>query len=653
MPTAANNGLLRKMEYFAQKNATDDRNRAPLSTDSPKNSSAQADIRTPATLFEILASLTIAAGAVWIVSRRAFWDFHSYDDEGYMLTSLIEFVRRGGLYTSTFSQYGPFFFFAQQMLHSVLHLPLTEDGARALTLLEWLLAGGLFSAFVYRTTRQLLLCSVAFLSALMMMQTLVWEPGHPQELIVTLIAISLFASTFIGERFSVWASAVLGACGALLPLTKINVGLFFLEAVVLSLVFTMAAGRLRRNLLIICSVGALAIPATLMRAYLQSWALPLCLLATVCTALVLLAGWRVKAKTQPRRNAELVGLVSGFVLCAVVVLGASLKSGVSAAVLFKGIILEPLHHPHVFFIPLPFPAHHLALAGIPLAIGVGWLLAVRHIRGAILRCLPFVEISAGLIGLVVAPAHAYVSAFVLPPLLPLALFVPGTSGRKGLFWRSFLVTILAFEFLQVYPVAGSQLRIAFAPIAAWACVLIYDGFADAPFAERVLNWFRITPLRLVAGLAAAILVLSLPEAGFHLHAPGPPLPFPGASRIHVDPKEARTYTQLVRAIRENCDSLWSMPGMFSLNLWSGVPTPDGYNMTGWMESFPLSMQQAVLDDLLKSSRPCIVENTELLRWWMPMGDAALARSPIARYVQRQTYQVFAVADYSLRVPDPH
>jgi hypothetical protein len=74
-------------------------------------------------------------------------------------------------------------------------------------------------------------------------------------------------------------------------------------------------------------------------------------------------------------------------------------------------------------------------------------------------------------------------------------------------------------------------------------------------------------------------------------------------------------------------------------------------MTAWMEGFSAPMQQTVLNDLLKSSHPCVVENSNLLRFWMPMGEDALATSPIARYVKTHTQQVFAVGDYALRVPE--
>jgi hypothetical protein len=47
-----------------------------------------------------------------------------------MLLSLQHYLQEGGLYVRTYSQYGPFYFFAQHFLHSLLNLPVTHDAGR-------------------------------------------------------------------------------------------------------------------------------------------------------------------------------------------------------------------------------------------------------------------------------------------------------------------------------------------------------------------------------------------------------------------------------------------------------------------------------------------------------------------------------------------
>src|SRR5271166_7051153 len=75
-----------------------------------------------ATLWEVLAILVALvgalSGALQVLTRFSFWD-----DEGYMLLSLAHYVKDGHLYTQTYSQYGPFYFYAQGIFFQMLHLP--------------------------------------------------------------------------------------------------------------------------------------------------------------------------------------------------------------------------------------------------------------------------------------------------------------------------------------------------------------------------------------------------------------------------------------------------------------------------------------------------------------------------------------------------
>src|SRR4051812_18072615 len=87
------------------------------------------------------AVLAIAAGSL------LFTTFMVYDDEGYVLFSLQNFTRHGGLYEQVYSQYGPFFFLFNQVLHlGGLGLDFTNTTARVLTGFYWLATTGLCGA---------------------------------------------------------------------------------------------------------------------------------------------------------------------------------------------------------------------------------------------------------------------------------------------------------------------------------------------------------------------------------------------------------------------------------------------------------------------------------------------------------------------------
>jgi len=68
-------------------------------------------------LWTALAILISLFGALCVSVRLLTW-FALYDDEGYMLISLAHYIHEGKLYTLTFSQYGPFYFYAQGFFSS-------------------------------------------------------------------------------------------------------------------------------------------------------------------------------------------------------------------------------------------------------------------------------------------------------------------------------------------------------------------------------------------------------------------------------------------------------------------------------------------------------------------------------------------------------
>ena len=64
-----------------------------------------------------LPLLLLAAVIGLAASSLLFSTFMIYDDEGYVLLSLKTFAEGGGLYERVYSQYGPFFFLFNQLLH--------------------------------------------------------------------------------------------------------------------------------------------------------------------------------------------------------------------------------------------------------------------------------------------------------------------------------------------------------------------------------------------------------------------------------------------------------------------------------------------------------------------------------------------------------
>src|SRR5580658_8131879 len=85
----------------------------------------------------VLAALIALAGAV-VATAPLLTRFSAWDDEGHMLLMFAHYSAEGQLYTRTFSEYGPFYFYAQSIFFQLLHWPLTHDSGRLATLIYWI-----------------------------------------------------------------------------------------------------------------------------------------------------------------------------------------------------------------------------------------------------------------------------------------------------------------------------------------------------------------------------------------------------------------------------------------------------------------------------------------------------------------------------------
>ena len=200
---------------------------------------------------------------------------------------------------------------------------------------------------------------------------------------------------------------------------------------------------------------------------------------------------------------DLLFVLGGALIAVFLILGIALAQGMSPSSLLDGIILLPLRHPAALYIPLYISARGMVLAAILLLLTI----LIWHFRREL-------KIRADMLGLVKVvigmPVILTLTLFIrlkvallvtlfLMPLLYLRAEDEDRDFERGrladLFPRLMVSAMIAFQFLQAYPVAGDELPIAFAPAAIWGCVLISDGFSDLmratrrPFG-RVTLWLR-------------------------------------------------------------------------------------------------------------------------------------------------------------------
>ena len=411
-------------------------------------------------LWPVVAVLVALTGALAATPRLLTW-FADYDDEGYMLVSLGHYINNGHLYTQTFSQYGPFYFYSQGIFFQLLHLPVTHDMGRLVTLVYWVASSLLGAVLVYRLSRSTSLACAAGLCVMLAGSVLTYEPGHPQQVVLLLYMIAACISTpSLSERYRL-RFFLLGCVGAALAFTKVNVGVFYIAGLAQALVCLLPSGKIRSIGIVSTLIYAAASPWLLMHASLDHGFRGYFLLATVGGIVTFACGALARPHHRLPMRAALcsgAGLLTGTVL---IIVATSLQ-GMSMGSLVWGVIIDALHHPDVFYLPLSVGLLNLLAALILTAGVVGLRLSGRRL--AELRWLDVLRCTAG-IGLIWLLTLDHRIPWVVP-LLPLTLIPQSHWERSAvaLLPRFFITYMAVTQFLEPYPVAGSQTGIAAAPM---------------------------------------------------------------------------------------------------------------------------------------------------------------------------------------------
>src|SRR6266567_4620692 len=145
-------------------------------------------------------------------------------DEGYLMITVQSFIEGNPLYDSVFTHYGPFYYAYEWIIHRLLSIPLTVDATRLLCLFHWLTAATLLGFAARNMTRSALTGVFVFTQATIHLTAIASEPGHPQELIVVLLALGTLVATRDLKRSRLFEMAAIVTAGLLF--TKINIGMF-------------------------------------------------------------------------------------------------------------------------------------------------------------------------------------------------------------------------------------------------------------------------------------------------------------------------------------------------------------------------------------------------------------------------------------------
>ncbi len=586
------------------------------------------------------ALVTVAAGSL------LFSTFMMYDDEGYVLFSLKTFTEIGGLYERVFSQYGPFFFLFNQLLH-LAGFEFTNTGGRLLTLVCWLGSCGLCASLVWRLTRSHVATVATLGGVFLHLWPMVSEPSHPGGFIALVTALVAWCGVrWIDQPRRL--AATVGLAGAALLLTKINVGVFlFAGAGAWWALHLETHSPNRRTRAWLVGVALALMPVALMRAQFKlEWVVTFAGIAASAGATTVIAA-TCGAETRTRwRDLTALALAAGAV--AGVTFGAMLAQGSSPHALLEGWLLNPLRFPQAYsaFVKWRAGAEPLALASLVLAAGIAARPSATAMRLiAIGRLVAAGVFFASLVATWSLNSHAFALSYGLSAAWLFVMPLDGDRATQSA--RAWLALLLVPQTLHAFPVAGSQISwgtFLWVPLAAL-------GVHDA---VRVLTpGWPVARQRLLAVTGAALMVATIARCanftwvGLARLRDSDSLRLPGAEMLRLPENFTTMLRLLSRNASAHADVLFSLPGMHSFHLWTDVPPPTSLNATHWFTLLTPAQQEAIRVRLESSPRSCVIVQRNLYEYLLNGGIAT--ESPLTVWLHTHYETVFSIETYDFMV----
>jgi hypothetical protein len=594
-----------------------------------------------------IAVLVLAGLAVLAGFGLMFSTYMVYDDEGYVLFSLRNFVDGGGLYDRVFSQYGPFFFLWNQGLHFLGH-DFSHTAGRLITLVMWFAATGGCAALVWRATRSGPATACTLAGVFLHLWPLINEPSHPGGLIVFLVALAAWLGSAWVDRPRRLA-ALAGTIGTALLLTKINTGVFLVAGAGLWWWLHLApTADSKRCTLSVALMVVIALPVGLMRSKWGAEGVGTFMwVAAAAGAAVVLAAWR---GAQPHTSwSDLRPAVAAGILLGSAVVILTLAQGTSLAGLVDGSVLQPLRFPSVYL------ALHAWRPGAALVAGVsGTIAALTVFRNKPMPPLLLAWMRLGVTGIGILTlvfswplnSQAFCLSYGLG-LMWIFVLPLNEAERETQRLRTWLALLAVTQALHAFPVSGSQI--------SWATFLVLPlaavgTVAAARHVASAMNWDGLKGSRLVAaGLISAFALRGGETAakGWQRLQEGDALGLPGTAGIQVPQTTASALRMLTLNAAAHGEMLFTLPGLNSLNLWSGLPAPTGQNATLWFYLLTEVQQEAIRERLAATPNAVVVVHRELLAFLAARGISTA--SSLTTFLEQEFETTFRIDAYEFRV----
>jgi hypothetical protein len=592
-----------------------------------------------------IAWAALAATMIAAAYLQIFSIYMVYDDEGYVLMSLVNFAKYGALYDKVYSQYGPLFYLIFGGLARIADFTWTHDLGRFFTLFNWVGSALICGWITVRLSRSMVTGLLAATGVFAHLWQMTAEPMHPGGTLTlwTTLGVALSLNAVLMDRPKRFA-VIVGITATACALVKINVGVFFAAAAFMWMWFNRPPHwKIHASLDGIVIAGAAIGPTVLMRGMLhESWASIYAFAGGVALASVGMLAYR-HATPSMIKTAWLSGtLAAAGVL--VGTLGGALATGTSGHGLLDGVLLGPLRHADAYHfgfnwrtgtIPATILSAALAFlcfrrrSGEPLGPQTTKLLAFARIGAGAFFLIHCFRPETGTTGLVMTSlaATTWWMAYSITPTAP--------AINRGRIW---LGLVLVWQFLHAYPVAGSQVgwgTLLWIPLAATA---VHESVLGITASWRERSELLVKVSRTGIGITTGFLMLGQFKMGLIFFEPTAPLGLPGAAHLRVPPITGSAIRIMTRNAQLHSDDLFSLPGSYSFNLWSKLPTPNLTNATHWFALLDFPQQKSIEDHLRNTPRTSIIVQPQLAFAYLQLESDS--SSPLLDYIKQDYAPLF-------------
>jgi len=640
--------------------------------ESRSRSGWRATLTDPA-LVAVAVYTVVALGAMIAAYLTVFTVWAGYDDEGTLLVTLQAFAHGDTLYTDIYTPYGPFYYELFGGLLALTGEAVTNDLSRTTVAVLWVITSLLVGIASQRLSGNLALGASGMIIAFTTLHVLANEPMHPQVLCVLLLGAFVLLAAFGPGKRPLWAGAAGGALLAALVLTKVNLGVYAVAAVVLAAALTLEPLRARRWLGWPAIAAVLVMPAFVVsRELSEAWGRELVALETLALGAIAVAAWPLGSRRDGAEDGSLnwlLGAAVGFAVAFVAILVAIALTGAPLGDVYDGVITEAMRVRDVNMSPFQMApaAIDWAIAAFAGAVLFTWLrrtveTTTPSIWPGLLRAVAglvvwFSVAKLAPIGLNPSPGQPV----ILPAVLAWIAVIPPTAGEPSYkrFLRVLLPALGVAEMLQVYPVPGSQVGIAafcFVPLGA---LLLSDALVSlrqwgaargGRVVERVGIVIAVATVALAADFAMNFILRSIQyNAPIYNERQEAPAALKGASQLRLPDEDIANYTHLVGWIKEyDCTNFVGYPNVNSLYLWTGIEPPPPAAPGAWIEAMDAERQRRVVRELSATARPCAIRNEGLAGSWL--GGAEPPKRPLENYVLNRFRPVEEIGPFQFMLP---